>query len=67
MSRAQGIRGFLTTQTCTPHIQIACNLNQRKLTGNVLPERGTQGLRCEEVRRFGEPPRKALIAIEHQP
>ena len=56
MSRAQGIRGFSTTQTGTPRI-----------AGNLLPELGTHGLRCEEVRRFGKPPRIALIAIEHQP
>ncbi len=61
MSRAQGIRGFPATQTCTPGI-----------TGNLMPELGTHGLRCEQVRpgiRFTgcKPPRTALIAIEHQP
>ncbi len=52
MSRAQGIRGFFAWQTCTPHIQIACDLNQRKRTGYLPPELRTHGLRCEEVRRL---------------
>ena len=55
MSHAQGIRGFFAWQTCTPRIP-----------GNLLPELGMHGLRCEEVRRFDKPPRIALIAIEHR-
>ena len=67
MSRAQGIRGFSATQTCTPGIQTTWDLNQRKLTSYLEPDLGTHGLRCEKVRLFGKPPRTALIAIEHQP
>ena len=67
MSRAQGIRGCSASQTCTPYIQIACDLNQRQLTGNLLPERGTYGLCREEVCRIDKPPRTALIASGHPP
>jgi hypothetical protein len=54
MSRAQGIRRFSGSQTCTP-----------RLPGNLMPELETHGLHCEQVRRFGKPSRTALI--EHQP
>ncbi len=67
MSRAQGIWGFSATQTCNPGIQTSWDLHQRKLTGYLNPELGTHGLRCEQVRLFGKPPRTALFAIEHQP
>ena len=56
MSRAQGIRGFPATQTCTPLI-----------TGGFMPEQGALGLRCEKERRYGAASRTALIAIGHQP
>lgn len=56
MSRAQGIRGFSATQTCTPGIP-----------DYLEPDLGMHGLRCEKVRLFGKPPRTALIAIEHLP
>lgn len=55
MSRAQQIQGFFASQTFTPRI-----------TGNLMPELGTHGLRCE-VRRYGELPRTVLIAFGHQP
>ncbi len=44
MSRAQGIRGFFASQTCIPRI-----------AGKMLPNLGTHGLCCEEVRRYGHP------------
>jgi hypothetical protein len=56
MSRAQAIRGFFASQTCIPRI-----------TGKMLPNLSTHGLCCEEVRRYGKPPRIALSAIGHQP
>ena len=55
MSRAQGIRGFFASQTCIPRIM-----------GKMLPNLGTHGLRAEEVRRYGKPPRIALSAIGHR-
>ena len=55
MSRAQGIRGFFASQTCIPRI-----------TGKMLPNLGTHGLRAEEVRRCGKPLRIALSAIKYQ-
>lgn len=72
MSRAQQIRGFLASQTLTSHIQIAGDLKQRKLAGDLMPELGTLGVRCEEVRSGirltgGELPRTVLIAFGHQP
>ena len=66
MSRAQGVRGFHATQTGTPRIQIACDLN-RKQTGKEMPDLGARGLRGEKERRYGAASRTALIAIGHQP
>ena len=56
MSRSQGIRGFFASQTCIPRI-----------TGKMLPNLGTNGLRAEEVRWYGKPFRIALSAIGYQP
>jgi hypothetical protein len=56
MSRALGVRGFSATQTCTSRI-----------AGIFVPELGALGLRREKTRRYGAPPRTALIAIGHQP
>ncbi len=47
-------RGFFASQTCIPRI-----------IGKMLPSLGTHGLRAEEVRRYGKPPRIALSAIGH--
>lgn len=67
MSRAQGIRGFFASQTCTSRIQIVCDLNHRNLTGKMLPCLGTRGLRAKQVRRYGKPPGIASSVIGHPP
>ena len=74
MSRAQGVRTLFdgkqaATQTCTPRIQIAGDLNPRKLSGGFVPELGARGLRGEKARRRslgGATSRTALIAIGQQ-
>lgn len=61
MSRAQGIRRFCATQTCTPRI-----------ASKGLLEIGRHGLRGEQIRpgicpTGGEHSRIALFAIGYQP